>query len=69
MGKILMLCAMVAIGGCQTTGPTDVFCQTHRQSDFTFLLATIAVMTPGERRNALAILEEGSARCGWKAGK
>ena len=69
MGKILGLCLLIAMGGCQTTGTSDVFCQTHRQSDFTFSLATIAVMTPVERRNALAILEEGSARCGWKAGK
>ena len=66
MGKIaIMAIIALALAGCQTT-PTDTFCLSHRQSDFAVSRPTIEAMTPAERRNALAVLEEGAARCGGR---
>ena len=63
--KYLAFAFALALAGCQTAAGTDVFCASHRQGDFTVSRQTIAAMTPAERRNALAVLEEGKARCGW----
>jgi hypothetical protein len=63
--RVMQAAAMLALCGCQTAGQ-DVFCAAHRQSDFTFSTATVAAMTPEERRNALAVLEEGRVKCGWR---
>ena len=66
MVKAIGLLALLALGACQTTASQDVFCQSHRQSDFVVSRATIAAMLPGVRRNALAVLHEGALKCGWK---
>lgn len=62
MVKILILAALLAIGGCQTTkGSYCQIAKAQRPSQ-----ATIDSMTDAEVNDALAALEKGAALCGWK---
>lgn len=58
---VLLFCLFV-LAACQTTGGT--FCQTAKPIRLNS--ATIATMTDGQVRRALAQNKKGARLCGWK---
>lgn len=62
MGKIAILCLMLALAACQTSkGSFCAIAEPIRPSK-----ATLAAMTDAEVKAALAHNETGRKLCGWK---
>lgn len=61
MAKVLILAALLALAGCQTSGS---FCQIS--SPIRLSPEAIAAMSDGEVAATLAHNEKGAALCGWR---